>query len=70
MQPQRIFQHVDLTVIHDFIDGRRITQELIFQILGILPERFVGREVMRTRIALLQHCAQALLSNQRSHLRK
>ena len=70
MQPQRILQNVDLAVIHDFIQRRGVTQKLIFQILSILPERFVGREVMRTRIALLQHCAQALLSNQRSHLRK
>ena len=70
VQAERILQHVDLIVIHHFVDRRGVTQKLIFQILGVLPERFIRREIMRSRIALFQHRAQPLLGNQRAHLRK
>ncbi len=53
-----------------FIDRRGITQKLIFQILSILPEGFIGGVVVCSRIAFCQHIAQTLFVNQCSHLGK
>ena len=36
MQAERIVQHVDLTVIHHFVDRRRAAQKAVFQVLGVL----------------------------------
>ena len=45
-------------------------EKLIFKILGILPEGFIGGVVVCSRITFCQHIAQTLFVNQRSHLGK
>ena len=61
MQAERIVQHVDLTVIHHFVDRRRAAQKAVFQVLGVLIQRFIAVNVVPLRIALLQHLAEAAL---------
>ena len=45
-------------------------EKLIFKILSILPEGFIGGVVVCSRIAFCQHIAQTLFVNQCSHLGK
>ncbi|MNC67674.1 hypothetical protein D3C75_1181880 [compost metagenome] len=63
VQAQRVIQHVDLAVISDFINRRRIAQILIFEILRPGIQRFIRRDVMRIRIAFLQHFPKTLFRN-------
>ncbi|MNY62795.1 hypothetical protein D3C86_1996740 [compost metagenome] len=63
MQTQGVFQHVDLVVIHHFIDWWGVAQKLTFQILRILPERFIGREAVGSWILFFKNTAQPLLGN-------
>ena len=68
VQAERVFQHVDLVVVHHLVDRRRALQIPAFQILRILPEGLIGREIVRTGIAFFQHRAELLLGNQAANL--
>ncbi|MNP44983.1 hypothetical protein D3C76_1388710 [compost metagenome] len=65
-----VLQHVDLVVVHHLIDRRGALQVPAFQILRILPEGFIGGEIVGPRVAFFQHRAQLLLGNQAANLRK
>ena len=49
------FQHMDLVVVHHLVDRRGALKILVFQILRILPEGFVSREIVGARVAFFQH---------------
>ena len=68
MQAERVFQHVDLVVVHHLVDRRGALQILAFQILRILPEGFVSREIMRARVAFFQHRAELSRGDQVANL--
>ena len=70
MQAERIFQHVDLVVVHHLIDRRRALQIPVFQILRILPERLIGGDIVRVGVAFFQHRAELSPGNQVTHLGK
>ena len=70
VQAERVFQHVDLVVVHHLVDRRRALQIPVFQILRILPEGFIGREIVGAGVAFFQHRAELLLGNQAANLRK
>ncbi len=70
MQAERVFQHMDLIVVHHLVDRRGALKILVFQILRILPEGFVSREIMRARVAFFQHRTELSRGNQVTNLGK
>lgn len=68
METQRMFHHVQLTVIEDFVDKRRITQMRLPYVLRKVIQGLVGLYLMPVRIAPGQIVTQAVFGHELPHL--